>query len=419
MSGKSAAAYPRRTLLCLLLLILTACGGAATPTANPTPSVGVATATVATVAATTAPPTVAPATAPRIASVTMPGATPSARIAGTPTAIGATCGDGVDLLGFSDALDGARFADTDVGGLSALVYDAASDSYRSVVDNEGETPARVYTLTIPLTGAGLGTPAIMGITLLRDAAGAPFTGRTSDNEGLALLPSGELLVASETEPSIRRFDPEGGLRGELPVPARFLVAPRGEATNNLTFESLALVPGGARLYTATEGPLRADGFTADLRGRLRILRYERAAAGDFAPDAQFFYLAEPAQGISDIVALSDTDLLILERGFIPGRGNTVRVFRVSTSGATDAADRESLATAGVAPLAKTLLVDLATCPPGAARAPAQQPTPLLDNFEGLTLGPRLADGRQSLLLISDNNFGRDQVTRVVALAFAP
>jgi len=144
-----------------------------------------------------------------------------------------------------------------------------------------------------------------------------------------------------------------------------------------------------------------------------------AAAGDFAPDAQFFYLAEPAQGISDIVALSDTDLLILERGFIPGRGNTVRVFRVSTSGATDAADRESLATAGVAPLAKTLLVDLATCPPGAARAPAQQPTPLLDNFEGLTLGPRLADGRQSLLLISDNNFGRDQVTRVVALAFAP
>lgn len=158
---------------------------------------------------------------------------------------------------------------------------------------------------------------------------------------------------------------------------------------------------------------------ADLRGRLRILRYGRAAGGDFAPDAQFFYLAEPAQGVSDIVALSDTDLLVLERGFIPGRGNTVRVFRVSTSGATDAADRESLATAGVAPLAKTLLVDLATCPPGAARAPAQQPTPLLDNFEGLTLGPRLADGRQSLLLISDNNFGRDQVTRIVVLAFAP
>ncbi len=419
MSSRSVPGQPRRTLLCLLLLILTACGGATTPTASPAPSVGVATPATATIAATTAPPTAAPATAPRIASVTMPGATPSARIAGTPTATGATCGAGVDLLGFSDALDGARFADTAVGGLSALAYDAASGSYRSVVDNEGETPARVYTLTIPLTGTGLGTPAITGIMPLRDAAGTPFTGRTSDNEGLALLPRGELLVASETEPSIRRFGPEGVLRGELPVPPRFLVAPRGEATNNLTFESLALTPGGARLYTATEGPLRADGFTADLRGRLRILHYGRAAGGDFAPDAQFFYLAEPAQGVSDIVALNDTDLLVLERGFIPGRGNTVRVFRVSTGGATDVTDRESLATAGVAPLVKTLLVDLATCPPGAARTPAQQPTPLLDNFEGLTLGPRLADGRQSLLLISDNNFGRDQVTRIVALAFAP
>jgi hypothetical protein len=413
------------TLLCLLLLMLTACGGAATPTAIPASSVDASTPTAATVATTATFTAAVTAAAPRTVAATSPRATASARISGmtpgTPAtpATGATCGGGVDLLGFSDALDGARFADTDVGGLSALAYDAASGGYRGVVDNEGETPARVYTLAIPLADAGLGTPAVTGITPLRDTAGIAFTGRTSDNEGLALLPSGELLVASETEPSIRRFGPDGALRGELPVPARFLVAPRGEATNNLTFESLALAPGGARLYTATEGPLRADGFTGDLRGRLRIVRYGRTTEGDFAPDAQFFYLAEPAQGVADLAALGDTDLLVLERGFIPGRGNTVRIFRVSPTGATDVSDREGLATAGVAPLAKTLLVDLAACPPGTARAPAQQPTPLLDNFEGLALGPRLADGRQTLLLISDNNFGRDQVTRIVALAFAP
>lgn len=419
MSSRSVPGQPRRTLLCLLLLMLTACGGAATPIAAPAPTVGVPTATTAAVAATATLPAPATAIAPRTASATALRATPAAQIRETSTATSATCGGGVDLLGFSDALDGARFADTDVGGLSALAYDTASGSYRSVVDNEGETPARVYTLAIPLTDKGLGTPAVTGITTLRDAAGTPFTGRTSDNEGLTALPNGELLIASETEPSIRRFGPDGLLRGELPVPARFLVAPRGDATNNLTFESLALAPGGDTLFTATEGPLRADGFTADLRGRLRFLRYRRATGGDFAPDAQFFYLAEPAQGVADLVALSATDLLVLERGFIPGRGNTIRIFRVSLLGATDEADRESLAATGIAPLAKTLLVDLAACPPGAARTPAQQPTPLLDNFEGLALGPRLADGRQTLLLISDNNFGRDQVTRIVALAFAP
>jgi len=394
-----------RTLLCLLLLVLTACGGAATPTAILAPSVGVSTPTPIAVVAISTVPATTTATATRTVTTTTPRATPSARVVATPPASGATCGNGVDLLGFSDALDGARFADTAVGGLSALAYDATSGSYRSVVDNDGEAPARVYTLAIPLTDAGLGTPAVTGIT--------------SDNEGLVLLPSGELLVASETEPSIRRFGPDGALHGELPVPARFLVAPRGEATNNLTFESLALAPDGATLYTATEGPLRADGFTADLRGRLRLLRYGRAAGGDFAPDAQFFYLAEPGQGVADLVASNDTELLVLERGSIPGRGNTARIFRVSTVGATDVTDRASLATPEATPLAKTLLVDLAARPPGAARAPAQQPTPLLDNFEGLALGPRLADDRRTLLLISDNNFGRDQVTRIVALAFTP
>ena len=291
MSNGNAPRRPR-TFLCLLLLILTACGGATTPTANPTPSIGVPTSATATAAAPTVPPTAMPATAPRPASVTPMRATPAARIAATPSAqlaatppaSGASCGGGVDLLGFSDALDGVRFADTDVGGLSALAYDAASGSFRSIVEIMRERPpARVYTLTLPITGAGIGTPTITGITLLRDTAGVPYSGRTSDNEGLALLPDGDLLVASETEPSIRRFAPDGTLRGTLSVPPRFLVAPRGEATNNLTFESLTLAPDGDALFTATEGPLRAEGFTADLRGRLRILRYGRAAGGDFAP----------------------------------------------------------------------------------------------------------------------------------------
>jgi len=184
-----------RTLLCLLLLMLAACGGTATPTAVPAPSVGGSTATPIAVVATGTVPASATATAARTVTTTALRATPSARIAGTPAASDATCGNGVALLGFSDALDGTRFADTNVGGLSALAYDAASGSYRSVVDNEGATPARVYTLTIPLTGNGLGTPVVAGMVLLRDAAGTPFTGRTSDNEGLALLPNGELLIA--------------------------------------------------------------------------------------------------------------------------------------------------------------------------------------------------------------------------------
>jgi hypothetical protein len=45
-----------------------------------------------------------------------------------------------------------------------------------------------------------------------------------------------------------------------------------------------------------------------------------------------------------------------------------------------------------------------------------QPDPLLDNFEGMTLGPKLPGGRQSLVLITDNNGNGSQITRLVALS---
>ncbi len=115
------------------------------------------------------------------------------------------------------------------------------------------------------------------------------------------------------------------------------------------------------------------------------------------------------------MALSESELLVLERGFVSGQGNTIRVFRVSLAGVEDVSGEPSLAAPSLAPVHKKLLVDLADCPPGGATTPGTQANPLLDNFEALTLGPRLPGGRRSLLLVSDDNFSAGQVTRVVAL----
>jgi hypothetical protein len=43
----------------------------------------------------------------------------------------------------------------------------------------------------------------------------------------------------------------------------------------------------------------------------------------------------------------------------------------------------------------------------------------VDNVEGMTLGPKLPDGRSTLVLVSDNNFRSHQVTQLWALAFEP
>lgn len=324
------------------------------------------------------------------------------------------CAPGVDLIGFSDALDKARFEGTNVGGLSALA--SGGDTYRALVDNEGLTPARFYTLRLPVERGGLGDPKLLDATILRDATGTPFTGTNFDGEGMA-AEDGEVLISSETEPSIRRFSRDGRFLEELPVPSKFLVGPRGEAEANQTFESLSLTDDGRSLFTAVEGPLAPDGETADGEARIRILRYEKGESG-FEPQEEYFYLAEPGgQGVADIVALAPDGLLVLERGFVEGEGNTVRVFLASLDGAEDISGERGLA--GHRPVEKDLLFDLADCPPSGAKSPGDQRNPLLDNFEAMTLGGTLPGGEQTLLLASDDNFSEGQVTRVVALGVVP
>lgn len=328
------------------------------------------------------------------------------------------CATGVDFLGFSDALNKRTFEGTSVGGLSALTYSGRDGVYYSLVDN-GPAPtseARFYTLRLPTKGGTLGTPRILDVTTLKDDEGQPFTASNFDGEGLTLTRRGDLLASSETEPSIRRFSFEGELQRRLPVPRKYRVAPAGQATSNETFESLSLSPDNRSLFTAVEGPLAPDGQTADGKNRIRILRYKDRESGGFQPVEEFFYLTEPEQGVVEILALSKDELLVLERGFVAGEGNTIRVFRVSLDGAEEVSDEPSLVAPGLEPAEKELLVDLAACPESGAESPGtQQTNELLDNYESLALGPQLAGGRRALLLHSDDNFSTAQVTRVVGL----
>ncbi|TPW13993.1 MAG: hypothetical protein FD127_1695 [Acidimicrobiaceae bacterium] len=89
----------------------------------------------------------------------------------------------------------------------------------------------------------------------------------------------------------------------------------------------------------------------------------------------------------------------------PGTGNTIRLYTVSFDGATNVNGLDSIAGLGnVRPVHKTLLLDLVTL-----GIP-------LDNVEGMVLGPRLPDGRQSLILVSDNNFAPTQFTQFLLFA---
>jgi hypothetical protein len=141
-----------------------------------------------------------------------------------------------------------------------------------------------------------------------------------------------------------------------------------------------------------------DGDPADL---VRVQTWQRTRHGDFRPGAQYTYRTDPGLGVSEITATPDGRLLVLERGFTSGVGNTVRL---------QLADRPGRAPA----LRKRLLADLADCPSLGATAEQPQPNPLLDNFEGMTVTGR-SGGRLEVLVVSDDNQNAVQTTRFLRL----
>lgn len=141
-------------------------------------------------------------------------------------------------------------------------------------------------------------------------------GAALDSEGLVVDRDGTYLVTSETEPSIRRYDRTGArILDRLPVPARL----RDRATANASFEGLTLLPGGRTLLASMESPLTGDEVN-------RLQTWRRTPTGSFAPAAQYGYRADPNLGISEVTAAPDGRLLVLERGFTSGVGNTIRLY---------------------------------------------------------------------------------------------
>ncbi len=392
--------------LLLLAIVVVGCSGPEDGESSPTGTTNV----VPTITATTSAPalptdTVTAAATEASSTATLEPVTPT--LSPTIESVETTCATGVDLVGYSDELNKVEVEGETIGGLSALAWTGDGDTYYALSDRGGW----VYVLDFPLAG----DPEVASVLRLQDSSGEPDN--SIDGEGLVILPNGDLLVSSEAEPSIRQYTSDGEFVAELPVPDMFLVEPDGQAIGNRTFESLALSPSGEHLFTAVEQPLLTDGSTDDGLRRIRIQQYD-LIDGAFQPAAAYFYLAEADQGVSEITAIDDDEILVLERGLSLFSGFSARVFRVSLGDARDVSKIEGLADSDAQPATKNLLIDIADCPAG-DEAVIDGINPLLENFESMTFGPQLSDGRRSLFIGSDDNFQSFQVTRYLTLAVDP
>lgn len=323
----------------------------------------------------------------------------------------------------------AGFAGTVIGGLSGISYDAGRDCYYVISDDRSaKGPARFYTVRLKLSDSGIDGLTVTGAQPLLDEDGQPFPPLSHgkippDPEGIAFDAARQRLYWSSegerltdgapvlADPWVRITGLDGRYLGQFVLPANLTMsAGQSGPRRNRALEGLTLTPSGRLLFAAMEGPGYDDGALPDRdRGALtRITAFDTASAD---ATAQYAYPLEPApepaetNGLTDLVALSDSTFLVVERAF--SAHPTVRLFRAEIGAATDVLAVPSLTGAPLTPMKKTLVADLAVNPAVAGT---------VDNIEGITLGPRLPDGRQSVVLVSDDNFAPTQISQFLLFA---
>ena len=328
------------------------------------------------------------------------GPTPAATTAGEAAAVANVArrfAGPVEVWSWFDLPDDPRSRE-----LSGIAWDQATKTLWAVQDETANI--------VPLIpGNHLKTWGFGPITTLRMAF--PL-----DLEGIVITPEG-FVVASEKGPRILEVDRQGQLRRDIPLPDHF-----AKARENKSLESLSQSPNGKWLFTTTEEALSGDGARATpaTGTRVRVLRMPRFAGGENTEHA-YATDASPHEGgdygIADLAALSENELLVLERGWTRGYGNTARIYLTNLDNAAASCLLNPSLTPEAPVMPKKLLVDIAKLPAKGLPAMRQkQDSPLLDNYEGLAVGPRLPDGRHSLILVSDDNGRSDQFARIVVLA---
>lgn len=323
------------------------------------------------------------------------------------------------------------FKDTPIGGLSGLTYESVSNTFYVISDDRSELAgARFYSFRVQLNEQGkLNKNSIQwkGMTFLKTPSGENYDLNTIDPEGIAIAPDSLVYITSEggrsngKPPFVNAYKKDGTFVRSLPIPEAYWAAKKEKRAmhgirTNLAFESLTLTPDGETLYAATENALIQDGPAADTvsSSPSRIIVYSLSTGNilhEYRYDVNKVFVTGEERGpfavngLSDLQAINNEGhLLALDRNYVQEQGNRIGLYEVRTEGATDIKQVDNMQQYddSIQPVKKRLVADLSKF--GIT----------IDNFEGLTFGPKLPDGSQLLLIVSDNNFSNAQQTLFTA-----
>lgn len=324
------------------------------------------------------------------------------------------------------------FQNTLVGGLSGIDYDAKNDQYYIISDDPSQfSPARIYTAKIDIRENKIDTVQITGVKFILQEDGAQYPkyqyGKNikADGESVRYDPLKDTFVWSNegerlfrktdttiVQPALTFISSAGKFLHTVPLPNGFRITKQEYGVRkNAFFEGLSYADDYKTLYASLEEPLYQDGqqsyFGFD-KALTRILKFDVAKGENVAQyaynlDALPINPTEKSDwnlnGISEILTVNNHTLLVVERAWAKGRDDHsfVKLYLVDLNGAENVIDNPSFVKNPPKPLIKKMLFDFDSL------------NMHIDNIEGVTFGPKLPNGHDTLIFCVDNNFRKSQI----------
>ena len=327
-----------------------------------------------------------------------------------------------------------EFKNTVVGGLSSIDYDPKNDLYYFISDDRAVyNDARFYTAKIHLGSNKIDSIAFKNIVFLKNAAGEKYSSwekqpdKSIDPEELRYNPKTKTVVWSSEgarimskdfsvlqHPAVHTATTEGNFINTFNLPANLNMQKEEKGPrNNSVLEGITFNKNYTTLYTNIEEPLYEDDTEASITkgGLIRLYAFDIKSRKN---TAQYGYLLDPivhepnpaagfaVNGVSAIQYYGKDQLLVVERSYSVGKqACTIKVYLCDFSKATDVKNIASLQNHEFTLASKKLILNM------------DDLGIFIDNIEGVTFGPKLSNGKQSLLFVSDNNFSNKQKTQVL------
>ncbi|MBT9495609.1 MAG: esterase-like activity of phytase family protein [Paucibacter sp.] len=248
-------------------------------------------------------------------------------------------------------------------------------------------------------------------------------GLAHDPEGVVINPrNGNFLISDEYGPSVREFSRSGELLRTFNTPANLI--PRNAASGvanfandagntagkrtNRGFEGLAISPDGKFAFAMLQSAMLDEGGGS---GKVnRIVKFDTVTGEAVGQYAYEMKRSGQGQGISALVAINDHEFFVLERN---NRGVGVgaefatadkEVYRIDLNGASDVSgidlDAAGASYTKVSKSGQIFDLDADTLAALGNKSP--------EKWEGLAIGPKLANGKYLMLAGTDNDYSVTQ-----------